>query len=287
MKSQEDIIDNIVLKMASVELGLGSLLHFFRVPFSGHFLSLLQGYFLIKAGRLLREFPNIAIEISWMVSLLKSLAPVGKKLGPLLSILMQGILFWIGSWIGPSKRSGEILGMILLSLWAFIQPLITFYIMFGAEFSKIGLYYLEKFSGEFPWAGNVLIVFVGLLIFIKICLACAIPFLELDATLEKVLKRPRTARVKMGMKFPVLTILIFLLAFIFWFHAETEYSRIIWLSLRPISVGLLFFVVANWSLSGKFILKIIWRLPFARAKYRRLRKIRTKIYSNSLQSSEG
>ena len=72
--------------LSGSEIGLGSVLHGLKIPFSGHFLSLNQGFILSRATIKSKNVKNskfIPISISNISSLLKTLAPAGKKLTPL------------------------------------------------------------------------------------------------------------------------------------------------------------------------------------------------------------
>lgn len=132
MKSDErvEILGKYGAILSLMEIGLGSLLHVFHIPFGGHFMSLNQGYLLCRL--------SIQTQVRWMpyhvsnvAAVLKSLSPAGQKLGPMLSLSMQGLLFSMGTGLFGINLVGLILGMVLLSFWAFIQPLVTYYFFFG------------------------------------------------------------------------------------------------------------------------------------------------------------
>jgi hypothetical protein len=133
--------------LSLIEVALGSVLHSFRIPFSGNFLSLNQGYLLCRATLEARKIPGagpVAFGISNVAAVLKSLAPAGKKLGPMLSLGMQGLLFQIGVSAFGASLPGLMLGMALLSLWTFLQPLITYYLFFGTAWFTALNYLFEK-----------------------------------------------------------------------------------------------------------------------------------------------
>jgi hypothetical protein len=67
--------------LSIVEIGLGSFLHAFSIPFAGHFLSLNQGFILTRAAIETNDRRSPGI-ISAVAALLKSLSPAGKKLTP-------------------------------------------------------------------------------------------------------------------------------------------------------------------------------------------------------------
>ncbi len=72
--------------------------------------------------------------ISNVAALLKALSPAGKRLTPMLAICVQGILFALGLGIFGINSVGVLIGMLLLCLWAFAQPLILAYLIFGSAF---------------------------------------------------------------------------------------------------------------------------------------------------------
>lgn len=120
--------------LSVAEIGLGSLLHSLSIPFGGHFLSLNQGVVLLFVARgsaNRREAVSEASAVSTLAAFAKAFSPAGKKLTPMLAISTQGILFSSGIALGGRNLFGAVLGMTLLSLWAFIQPLLVAYLLFG------------------------------------------------------------------------------------------------------------------------------------------------------------
>ena len=103
---------------AAVEIFVGSILHGFRVPFGGNFLSLVQAGFLTLATRTAStrmQAVKLPFYISSISSCLKSLSPAGNKLGPMLSIWMQGTLFSISVMLFGRNPVGTAVGAALLS----------------------------------------------------------------------------------------------------------------------------------------------------------------------------
>lgn len=137
MNSDSQHIGKYAATQSLAEVGLGSLLHSLHIPLSGHFLSLNQGLLLTFGVRSLSERSRALKFCSTMalvVALLKSLSPAGKKLMPMLAIAMQGNLYALGIGLMGSNYFGAALGFVLLSLWAFAQPLLVNYILLGKEF---------------------------------------------------------------------------------------------------------------------------------------------------------
>lgn len=119
------------------EVGIGAALHALKVPMTGHLLSINQGAILTFAVREQgdrRSAMATAAGVASVASILKSLAPVGKRLTPMLAICIQGWLYSLGLAVAGVGPWGVALGMSLLALWAFAQPLILAYLFFGATF---------------------------------------------------------------------------------------------------------------------------------------------------------
>lgn len=127
MPTEQPSEDKYAALLTVTEVGLGSLLHAFHLPLSGQFLSLNQGVLLTFAAK---NSSNRPARISFLASLLKSLSPAGKRLTPMLAITAQGLLFSLGLLVGRNAL-GIALGMALLSVWAFAQPLLLAHLIFG------------------------------------------------------------------------------------------------------------------------------------------------------------
>jgi len=107
---------------------------------AGQFLSLNQGILLVFASRHGDVHP---CRVSIIASLLKSLSPAGKRLTPMLAISVQGLLFSVGLFLGRNAL-GIAVGMALLSVWAFAQPLLLAHLIFGQALWAA----IEKLWGE-------------------------------------------------------------------------------------------------------------------------------------------
>lgn len=118
-------------QLSLTEIGLGSLGHGFKIPLTGHVLSLNQLAFLLNAINRDVLPKSSTFEISSLAAVMKSFSPAGQKIGPMLSIAMQGFLFWLSTTLLGIGLLGQLLGAVMLSLWAFIQPLITLLMIYG------------------------------------------------------------------------------------------------------------------------------------------------------------
>jgi hypothetical protein len=130
-------IGDLAAAQSIAEIGLGSLLHSFHVPLSGHFLSLNQTVllsFAAKSASSRKEAVGLCSGMAAVVALLKSLSPAGKKLLPMLAIATQGLLYSLGVALLGLNVLGVALGASFLSIWGFAQPLLITWLLFGETF---------------------------------------------------------------------------------------------------------------------------------------------------------
>lgn len=127
-----------------------------------------------------------AFEISLISASIKSLSVAGNKLGPMISIATQGGLFAIPVCLFGNGLIGQTIGMIFLALWSFIQPMITFFIVFGLDFARAIHASLDKLN-DFS-LGRDLIFFGALIVIgLKLLIACSMPIV-ITTTSESRLK---------------------------------------------------------------------------------------------------
>lgn len=292
-----DLQTQTATHLSMVELGLGSFLHAFKIPFTGHFLSLNQSFFLTYCVRTLGPFTQknrfqlaqISFEISILTALLKSLSPAGQKWGPMLSISMQGILYSFGLMIFGANVIGAIFGSVLLSIWAFIQPFITLLISFGPnEIHKIIGFYTQRLQTDFNVQPDQLKTVVLAAILLKALLAVAISgaafFLKpqkVKRLQEKLIshhkQNPRkTNEVTQTIHKKVfrdltrpLFLLSFALAAIFLFATETEFVSVFWKFLRPLGIAVLAFYFMRSTLSRILIEKLISKSEYLKKIYQK------------------
>lgn len=159
--------------LAGTEISLGSLLHMWHIPFSGHLLSLNQGFILCRAAQKTKT-PQTGIHISIVVATLKSLSPVGKRLTPMLAISAQGFLFSLGQLIFGVNLLGSIIGMILLSLWTYVQMILIYLLTFGVEVISAANYFINKLPPFFLTTNNNLLFIFSLVITVNLLAAIAV-----------------------------------------------------------------------------------------------------------------
>jgi len=265
-----DITAEYAVNLSLVEIGIGSLIHASNIPFGGQILSINQGLLLTHVIKLLKTDHNTGaracMNISTISALFKSLSPAGKKLGPMLSISAQGFLFSIGIFLGGSGLVGVILGISLLSIWAFIQPFITLYLFFGHNFIEAIQFYLakmEKYWG-LPIKDQFMII-IGV-IFFKMVIASLLSILVFKRRGERFFYQPPkwTSRsmievekdasnmevVKSSLKdiFKPFFLFSFLMMMVFFIFNRNSLAEVIWMGLRPLAIAFLFFFLSRHPL---------------------------------------
>lgn len=264
--------------LSIVEIGLGSFLHAFSVPFAGHFLSLNQGFILtraaIESGD--RRAPGI---ISAVAALLKSLSPVGKKLTPMLAIGMQGQLYNLGLLLLGNNGFGRILGMSLLCIWGFVQPLVLFLVLYGKSLVEMAEFYANELSKVFRVTPDDFISILISLVVFKII--CGVVIVILAQILKKkkveqyetwLISKHKSEEQKSEGKSPWMMALKDLLSpaflitwfmmLLFYYYSDHLWSADIWMILRPVAVGYLIFLGLRIFPVEKLVPWVSTRYPF-------------------------
>lgn len=266
-KSNQDrveLVGKYSAALSLIEVALGSVLHSFHIPFSGNFLSLNQGFLLCRASIEAKEqgLRPVSYSISNVAAVLKSLAPAGKKLGPMLSLSAQGLLFFLGEALLGANLVGWMFGMALLSLWTFVQPLLTYYLFFGRELFQALAYLLEKTlpswglgMRELLWifaavvAAKVLagIVLAGVAWWMRGRVSFQEKLLQLAS--EKGVSPlegeapTQAAALKLAVRdlFRPLFLASLAVTAFFLYFSDHSYSQRFWILLRPLAIGFIFF----------------------------------------------
>lgn len=268
MKKNIEALGNFGAVLSLIEVGLGSLLHSLHIPFAGVVLSLNQGYLLCRVS-LKTSDRWIAYSVSNVAAVLKSLAPAGSKLGPMLSLSMQGLLFCVGTTLLGINSFGLALGMILLSIWSFVQPLVTYYIFFGDELFGALRYWFEKTMPYHHLETNTVITIISAVVTLKMIVAVflsqvAIRNLGEDLYQDRLMsfgkpKRPQSgSALKLALKdmMKPLFILSILLTGLFLFYSQHPFSEVIAYLLRPLAVGFCFFYFSRTLTLDRWLLRL-------------------------------
>lgn len=259
-------------KLSLIEIILGSIVHGLKIPFGGNFLSLNQGLFLCRATQYFshdrRAAAFIPLQVSSVSSVLKSLSPAGQKLGPMIAIGMQGFLYSICILIMGPSRPAQSVGMMLLSFWSFVQPILTLWLFYGESLSKAAFFFFEKLRGSVPAFADTIVYVLIALVVLKALVAASLPWLlsvfggerfdlVTDRASEKAVKYmpagersqatsqwqavKRTFRdlTRPAFLIPCLLVTAFLV------FSETKNAQWIWKMLRPLAVATVFFYLTN------------------------------------------
>lgn len=275
-------------QLSITEIGLGSVGHGFKIPLTGHVLSLNQLGFLLNAVNQDGLPRSSAFEISSISAVLKSFSPAGNKIGPMLSIAMQGFLFWLSLSVIGVNIVGQCLGAVLLSLWAFVQPLVTLFLIYGFDLVRVGEFYVKKVSDDYSFLALALVYALALILIVKVAIAVTMVILSSKYKKEiKVLKSPEKLERAVKLSTPVddnesaaksavkdlfrpLFLLSFLLMLSFIWQINGNFAEKIWWSLRPLATA--------------FCLFYILRSPWVAEKllnFRKKSKAFAKIYEKS------
>lgn len=273
-QSSPDALAETAIVLSLTEVGLGSALHAARIPLSGQFLSLNQIFWLsrlsFRPGEPSRTAPFTASSVT---ALLKSLAPAGKKLTPMLAITMQGALFSIGTLLLGANAWGVGLGAALASVWAFLQPLLLYALFYGGALLSLGIFYADKVNGflrGFDVGTEWILWAFAALVGLKIVAAVGVSLLagkisqratdvyagrliglaekRLSARKKDLASQKRTqsaARLAARDLFQPLFVFSFVLAALFAWASEADVATRVWILLRPIAVGFLLFWVVR------------------------------------------
>lgn len=254
-----EIIGHYGAILSLIEVGLGSLLHSLHIPLAGVFLSLNQGYLLCRVAIASRETDDrwLPYSVANVAAVLKSLSPAGQKLGPMLSLSMQGLLFNLGTWLVGINLLGLCLGMALMSWWSFFQPLITYYLFFGDKIIDAAQFLYQK---TLPWhqleprhLGWIFAALVLLKALVAVLLAIMAwkskgSFWQQD----QLIKIASQTQQRSGKKHSALVMAgrdllrpLFLLSLtstgLFLFYSQHPKAQIAWYLMRPIAIGFMFF----------------------------------------------
>lgn len=260
----QSLISYYAALLSLVEISLGSFLHGFRIPFSGHALSLNQGLILTQALQKTesrKDAVTAANGISIITAILKSLSPMGKRLTPMLAISIQGFLFSLGVFVLGNNLFGILIGMTLLSLWGFAQPLLFAYLFFGEKLflaiEKLWTDIAGKLSIDPVFGLWILVSFV----LFKVTLSWVIGFMGwkypryiAENYLQKILKYKNLIPVKKNRALMspglgalkdllspwIIVSLVLTIAFM-WLTEKSEFFKIFIYGLRVVAIAYLVF----------------------------------------------
>ncbi len=252
--------------LSLIEIGLGSLLHSFKIPLAGHFMSINQNAMLARISFELKSKTS-PMKVSNIAAILKSLSPAGKKLTPMLAICAQGLLFSIGILTLGINYIGLFFSVILSSSWAFIQPVLFIYFLFGQKSLSVASHFIKEFSKVMPNSQSYLVAIIILFFIVKILMSYIFSIIMIKMSpqdFELYQRKMMTNQSKeethtnhnpyiLALKdlLSPLFIFSFLFTLFFFFFSHADTSVIFWAILRPLALGyILFFVVRVYPLEN-------------------------------------
>ncbi len=129
----------------ALEVALGSFLHALRLPFTGLFLTCC-GVVLLVAGRHLFPRRGFGLRAALICAGLKAFSPGGVIFGPMLAIMLEGLLLEASFLLLGGGSLAALLGGSLAALGTLIQFTFTRLLFYGASIFELYLALLERAS---------------------------------------------------------------------------------------------------------------------------------------------
>jgi len=120
----------------SVEIGLGSLLHAFRLPFAGGILAAV-GMLIALSGRVFVDRRGAVVFMGVVTALLKMLSVGGLVFRPMLGILAESLLAEAVLLVARPSRSAFTVAGSVAVLWTLVHPFLTGVLLAGQAFLAV------------------------------------------------------------------------------------------------------------------------------------------------------
>ncbi|MFC1618905.1 hypothetical protein ACFL45_03070 [Candidatus Neomarinimicrobiota bacterium] len=154
------------------EASLGTTLHLLKIPFSGLILTAIA-LNIILIARAFYDAPGSTISIALLAAVIKALSLSTIKVGPIVGILMEGLLAEaILTLIGPG-RTGFLIAGLSLGIYPLVQSIITRTILFGAAFVPMILELVEGLSNRVGSGFGWILLITYVILHVVIGLAAA------------------------------------------------------------------------------------------------------------------
>jgi len=143
-----------------IEMSVGSALHGVKFPLTGLVMSTTQSVVLAAVvGGLARR--ERVVWVPFIAAGLKALSPTGSRLGPMLAISVQGILFSVVTRFLGIGRAGLFLAGFLVGGWAGAQGILIQYVLVGDNLFKaytaVARWLAETWSVTLPSMGALVL----------------------------------------------------------------------------------------------------------------------------------
>lgn len=234
--------------LSVAEVGLGSIMHALHIPFAGFLLSLNQIFLLTRSLSQVSigSRTSSPFSISASAALIKCLAPIGKKLTPMLAICIQGMLYNLGILCFGNTLLGRLTGGVLSSTWGFLQPLLLYWLLFGPSFFQA----IEKLA----WVEGLfygLVVGKAITAFLIVLFTPFLPTSKFEQYLHKLSSITQSKHLSPVLKHPVkqafndlfkpLFLVSLVITVMFLYFSQGMSKILIWGIIRPLGAGFLCF----------------------------------------------
>jgi hypothetical protein len=295
---------NTAVHLSLIEIVVGSIGHGFKIPFTGTMLSYYQLYLLLGMLIRLKQSTIKVFNTSVMVALLKTLAPMGKKITPMIAITVQGFLLWLGTIALGGGVVGMMFGSALFVCWSIIQSGIGFLLVFGFDFIKM-IEFFQKEMSEYT-SVNLYAVFLAYVV-LKIILAqglIAYLLRKNDQSGAWMLNEERMRRWqtritvdqnpsknlsagRRALRDLVNPFFFFSLTLMVAFHLlqNSSTAQILWFICRTIAVGFLVFYLSRseWVVRG--LLRLFGKSRRFRTLLKKTRIVRKRLVNANAEST--
>lgn len=276
-------ISSYATLLGLAEMGLGSFLHALKIPFSGTLLCANQIFLLSRASlEGSKRFETGAI--SCIAALLKSCAPIGKKITPMIALFLQGALFNSALLLFGNNRLGRMAGGLFAMLSSICQPLFFYYLLYGQLFIETLVTGSQTFSKELNLSEDSLLYafafFTSLKLILGIFSAYAASQLSEETVhryLKKIAKPAKSSSsfignpLKGAFKDIIKPFFLFtaLATGLFLFWKEKDYMTLLQHMMRTFGLGFLCFylvrslpverIISRWTQKGSSPFLAAWK----------------------------
>ena len=251
---QDKLIAIHTAGLSIVEVTIGSLFHTFHIPMTGQILNLIQIGFMTSLTIESRDI-HTPIYLSTSTAVLKSLSPAGKKLTPMIAITCQGFLYTLGLYLlYPFKKLRIHLASALSSLWPIMQPLAVYYFLFSGDIFKIFQFYKNKIEGTLSISllsfQEILLILIIFKLFLSQIILIPIYFNHHQKILtqlinhnKKLIDSNEKGYFYKSVKKCLFLFFTIFLTFIFYNNNQDDNALVVWKSIRPIGIIILFNII--------------------------------------------
>ena len=127
---------------AASEIVVGSFLHNLRIPFAGSLLAAF-GVLVMTVGHRAHPERGLIWRSAVVCALMKSISPSAVILGPMIGIVVEGLLLEACVRVTAGRAVGYLAGGALAVSWALVQRVLNALIAFGPDVVRL---YVEAYA---------------------------------------------------------------------------------------------------------------------------------------------